>query len=334
MKTDMERIDEFRAKSPLPLVGENEEFLEALSLAAQFAPTEHPVLIVGESGTGKENLARATHANSHRAEHLFVALNCAAIPETLIESVLFGHERGAFTGAHSSRKGQFELARNGTLMLDEIAKMSPFCQDKLLRAIGNHEILPIGAEKVRVVQPRIICATSLSNLNRKRKEGKFIDELYYRISVAIIYLSPLRERQEDISLLAEHFLQQEDCHLHISPDAVKRLAQYHWPGNIRELEVVIKRAVVMAEGNEISPENIIFDHEILEPLTRREILNPAEAIRSLVKHLAETGNFTLWNLREEIIKEAVRYCKGNKSQAAKILGVSRDVVHGKTEESH
>ena len=237
------------------LICHSKPMLEILAIVDRVAKTDVTVLITGESGTGKDMIARAIHLNSHRSSHPFVQLNCAAIPDNLIESELFGHVKGAFTGAQHSHLGKFQLARNGTLFLDEIGDLSSVAQAKVLQAIETGEICRVGGEKVEKVDVRLIVATN-QNLEKMITEGKFREDLYHRINVVSIHIPPLRERMDDIIPLAEYFLD-HFSHLyhrskpHLAPDAQAILLSYHWPGNVRELRNLMEKIIILVERDEI-----------------------------------------------------------------------------------
>ena len=276
------------------------------------APSPSTVLILGESGTGKEMIAKAIHYNSPRANKPFLAVNCSALPESLLENELFGHIKGAYTGATDDRDGLFMAANGGTLFLDEIADAPLTTQVKLLRALQEREILPVGGHAPRKVDVRLIVATN-KDLKKAIEEGTFREDLYYRIHVIPVSLPPLRERKEDIPLLADHFLQkyaiQMNREIHgFKPEALQRIMLYEWPGNVRELEHRIEHAVVMAAENYISPEDLFP--------SRRE----------------EPGGFkTIKAAREEFEEEYVRnllqITKGNVSTAAKLAGHQRIALY-------
>ncbi|MFN3740817.1 MAG: sigma-54-dependent transcriptional regulator, partial [Thermodesulfovibrionales bacterium] len=233
------------------IVGRSPNFLKALSIARRVSSTNATVLITGESGTGKELIAKAIHYNSPRSARPFVAINCASIPETLIESELFGYEAGAFTGAVSRKKGLFEAANEGTLFLDEIGDLPLTTQAKLLRALQEKEIMRLGGREPIKIDVRIIAATN-KDLEEELKKGRFREDLFYRLRVITIEMPPLRERKEDIPLLVEHFIKKYSKEFQktikgIEPLALKRLEGYHWPGNVRQLMAVIEKAVIMAD---------------------------------------------------------------------------------------
>ncbi|MCX7603218.1 MAG: sigma-54 dependent transcriptional regulator [Bryobacteraceae bacterium] len=249
------------------IVGKSERMLRVLDLVAQVAPSKSNILITGETGTGKELIAKAIHANSPRADKPFVGVNSGSLPPDLLESTLFGHVKGAFTGAVANRRGYFEIANHGTIFFDEIGTLTPDMQVKLLRVIQEREFMPVGSTETIRVDVRILAATN-ADLARLVEEGKFRQDLYYRLNVINIHLPPLRERKEDIPLLVEHFFQiycrennkfldpQGRSLLRFEPEAMHLLMDYHWPGNVRELENAIERAVVLATS-EVVPVSVL-----------------------------------------------------------------------------
>ncbi len=240
------------------LVGQSAAMRRVFAQMEKIAPTDASVLIRGESGTGKELVARALHAHSLRAEAPFITVNCASIPENLIESELFGHEKGAFTGAVTRREGLIAAAHNGTLFLDEIGELAPGVQAQLLRVLQNGELRPVGSSRVRHVNVRLLAATH-RDLAAMVRDGRFREDLYYRLNVLVLHLPPLRERREDIAPLAEFLLGRLCTRLNRPPlrlgaAALARLQAHHWPGNVRELENCLERAVILGEGTEVDPE--------------------------------------------------------------------------------
>jgi DNA-binding NtrC family response regulator len=245
------------------LIGNSPAMQRVYRLAVGVAPTVSTVLILGESGTGKELTARAIHQHSPRAPNPFVPVNCSAIPVTLLESELFGHVRGAFTGATSTREGLFEAAHRGTLFLDEVGDLPPPAQVKLLRALQDGEIKRVGSDETRVVDVRVLAATNV-DLRRRVTAGEFREDLYYRLNVVAIRLPALRERREDIPLLTMHFLKKYSLRLgkevtRVSPEAMRLLQQHPWPGNVRELENAIEYAIVFCKNGTITPEDLPFE---------------------------------------------------------------------------
>lgn len=284
-------------------------------------------MISGESGTGKELIARAIHYNSRRAKGPFIKVNCAALPESLLESELFGHEKGAFTGAQTLRQGLFERANEGTLLLDEIGEMPLVLQAKLLRILQEREFERIGGHQTIKVDIRIIAATN-RDLQAMVKEGTFREDLFYRLNVIHLILPPLRDRREDISLLANHFLQkfssenQRDI-IDIDPMAMSLLTAWSWPGNIRELSNVIERAVVMNSGP------IIFSED-LPPQIRQPVCNAGEAKTAPVgeRNLKEE----IKRVEKRIIMEVLEQQEGNRTRTALMLGISRRALMYKLQE--
>ncbi|RMF88420.1 MAG: sigma-54-dependent Fis family transcriptional regulator [Nitrospinota bacterium] len=304
------------------MVGRNAKMLQIFDLITRVAQKNVTVLITGESGTGKELVARAIHQHSDRAHKPFIAVNCAAIPEHLMESELFGHERGAFTSAIERRLGKFELAHGGTLFLDEVSSMRMELQAKILRALQEREIERVGGQRTIPVDVRIIAATN-QNLRALVKQGKFREDLYYRLNVVPIFLPPLRARKDDIPLLVEHFLEKYNRRFQRSvkgftPSAMERLLQYDWPGNIRELENIIERLVAITTNEYIQLRELPIDLSTTEPdLTAtllEEKLSLREALQLFEKH------FILHTL------EKVRW---NQTLAAKMLGIHRNTLASK-----
>jgi DNA-binding NtrC family response regulator len=306
------------------IVGESAAIRAIRDLIEKVAPTDAPVLVQGESGTGKELVAAEIHAKSARARRPFVVLNCAAVPETLLESEMFGFERGAFTGATQKKPGQFRLADGGTLFMDEIGEMPLAIQAKLLRAIELGEFTPLGGAKRVTVNVRIVAATN-RDLDDLVRAGRFREDLFYRLNVFPIRIPPLRDRKEDIAPLAGRFLEM----LRAAPAAsgpgpspsdavVSKLKGYAWPGNVRELKNVLERAVILAGRGPIAPEHIM----IMNPAAPG---SPVERLRSLL------GERTLPDIERMLIELALEESKGNKSKAAALLGITRRTLYGKLE---
>lgn len=294
-----------------------------LKLAKQVAPSEANILLTGESGTGKEIFSRFIHDNSKRANKKFVAVNCAAIPETLLESELFGYEKGAFTGAVARRIGKFEEASDGTLLLDEISEMDIKIQAKLLRAIQEKEIDRIGGKAPIKVNTRII-ATSNRNLDQAVKSGAFRQDLYYRLNVVNVNIPALRERPEDIVVLAKHFAKKysemNDIPLKpLSAEAEKKLLNYLWPGNVRELENTVHRAVLLSSGDKIDADAILLDDvsAVKEPAIGQEMTG------------GEFVGNTVANMERNLIIDTLKHTMGNRSVAANILGISIRTLRNK-----
>ena len=300
------------------MVGSSGPMRQMYEEMARVAGTNTTVLIRGESGTGKELIAGAIHYHSSRARKPFVKVNCAALPETLIESELFGHERGAFTGAVSRKKGRFEMANSGTLFLDEIGELSPATQAKLLRVLQEREFERVGGTDPVRVDVRLIAATN-RNLERALYEGVFREDLYYRLNVFPIFIPPLRERRADILPLADHFAEKYAREhgktiKRISVSAIDQLACYHWPGNVRELENTIERAVLMADGE------VIHGHHL--PPT----LQTAEATGTTVSTSLSGAVATF---ERSIIEDALKSTRGNRAKASRLLGTTERVMNYK-----
>jgi transcriptional regulator with GAF, ATPase, and Fis domain len=298
------------------LVGEGARMKEIFQFLARVAPTESTVLIEGESGTGKELAARALHRNSHRGSKPFVAINCAAIPETLLESDLFGHERGAFTGAAVLKKGRLEVADGGVVFLDEIGELAPALQVKLLRVLQEREFERVGGTHSIKVDIRLIAATN-RELTEAVRKGQFRQDLYYRLAVVRLTMPPLRERREDIPMLTRHFLQKYAKRSKVKPKPVSReamsaLVHYEWPGNVRELENAIERALVMGSSDAVLLE------DLPESLLEQE--SPAELHEG--KYHASVKE-----LKKQLIADAVEQTHGNYVEAAGILGVHANYLH-------
>lgn len=305
------------------IIGKSEKMRELFETVAHISDVAANVLIVGESGTGKEMIARAIHQHSVRAEGPFIPLNCAAIPETLLESELFGYVRGAFTDARKDRRGLFQEANGGVLFLDEISEIPLNLQAKLLRVIEDKEVRPLGANQAEKVDSRVVSACN-RNVEDLVQEGRFRQDLYYRLNVIRIDLPPLRDRPEDIPLLVEHFMekfaQQTKHKFHgIEPEALAAFMNHRWPGNVRELEHAIERAVLLGKEPTISvkdlPPQLSGRHDSTLPL--------AEAV---------SKGYTLRDLEREYIARVMENTNGNKTEAAKILGVDRTTLYRKLDE--
>jgi two-component system NtrC family response regulator len=294
------------------MLGTSPKMQEVFSEIRKVATTDIPVLVLGESGTGKELVANAIHQRSSRRDRPFVVINCSAIPESLLESELFGHEKGAFTGAHIQRKGRFETAQGGTLFLDEIGDLSLALQVKLLRFLQEQKIERIGGREEIFVDARVLAASN-RDLKQSVQEGRFREDLYYRLGVVTISLPPLREREGDGLLLATTLLQRYANEnkrkiTGFAPQAIRAIEAYHWPGNIRELENRIKRAVIMAEGSKLTPQDL----ELVSPYAKYEGGSLKEAREGLEK---------------DLIERALAKNKGNMTKAAEELGVSRPTLY-------
>ena len=313
------------------LVARSPAMLETLDTAARVADSKGTVLITGESGTGKERVAQFIHEQSPRCDEPFIRVNCAALSEQLLESELFGHERGAFTGAVKRRAGRFELADGGTLMLDEIGEISPALQVKLLRVLEEEEFERVGGTQTLKVDVRVLAATN-RDLPEEVRAGRFREDLYYRLHVLPVHISPLRQRAEDVIPLAEHFARHYARQnglegVSLSPAALERLAAWPWPGNVRELENVVQRAVVLTRGGAIGPDDLSFG----PGESRAPTLEEAEvAIDKAEAHLSSLlANRRLDDLEREAILATVAASGGNKTEAARRLGVTARTLSNK-----
>ncbi len=305
-----------------PLVGSSPAMLEVYKLVARVSEGKSTVLLQGESGTGKELIARAVHANSPRREKPFIPVNCGALPDTLLESEMFGHEKGAFTGAVGMKAGLFEAANGGTLFLDEIGELGQALQVKLLRVMQDQEVRRVGGTGSMKVDVRIIAATN-RDLEQQVKEGKFRDDLFYRLNVVRITLPSLKERHEDIPMLAHHFLQKFSGGASRSvrgfhPDTLELLRRYRWPGNVRELENAIERAVSLSHGPLLTPEDM--------PAAIRQSATPGEAKADTGETMDEVC-LTLEEVEKRHLVRVLKETKGNKVKAAKILGIDRRTLY-------
>jgi len=300
------------------IIGKSPSMIRLLETTSKAAASDATVLITGESGTGKEMIAGAIHFNSTRENHPFIKLNCAAISEGLLESELFGHEKGAFTGAVRRREGRFSQAHRGTLFLDEISEMSMAMQAKLLRVIQEKEFTRVGGEEVLTVDVRIITATN-RDLLAEVQQGNFREDLYYRLNVINLKVPPLRERREDIPLLAEHFLKMfsaknDKAIKGFTPQAMDRLIRYRWPGNVREMMNAVESAVVLSDSEYISESDLSLLHAELPSL---EAVAPVSA------------DLSLEEVEKTTILKTLEISGGNKSEAARKLGITRATLHKK-----
>jgi DNA-binding NtrC family response regulator len=325
LKTEVERLrTEVQGRYHFKnIIGKSEKMQKMYELVAHVCDLSANVLITGESGTGKEMVARAIHFNSARSNGPFIALNCAAVPETLLESELFGYLRGAFTDARKDRRGLFQEADGGVLFLDEISEIPLNLQAKLLRVLEDKEVRPLGGNQAEKVDTRVVSACN-RNLEGLVTEGRFRQDLYYRLNVIRIDLPPLRERAEDIPVLVEHFIQkfihQAKRRLDgIDQDALAVLLNYRWPGNVRELEHTIERAVLLGKENKIGMKD-------LPP----QLAVPTDGMPPIAE--AASKAYTLRDLEREYIVQVLENTNGNKSEAAKILGVDRTTLYRKLEE--
>src|SRR5512145_1017426 len=304
------------------MIGSSPSMRKVYQVVEQAAPTAASILILGESGTGKELVAQTIHQLSPRASHPFVALNCAAIPDTLLESEIFGHEKGAFTGATDRRAGCFELADRGTLFLDEIAEMTPATQVKLLRVLQERRFRRLGGRTEQEVDVRVLAATNIDPLSAIR-EGKLREDLYYRLNVFTIALPPLRERKDDLQLLIRAFIDEFNTRDHrtvkaVSPAAMKLLEQYEWPGNVRELRNVIERATILAKGDLIEPNHLPALGAVPQPAA------PAPSAG-----LTIAPGMTVDEAEQKLIMATLDAAGGNKTRAAEMLGISLKTLHNK-----
>ncbi|TMQ14222.1 MAG: sigma-54-dependent Fis family transcriptional regulator [Deltaproteobacteria bacterium] len=316
------------------LVGQSSEIQNIFAVIEKVADTPSTVLITGESGTGKELVAKALHENSSRRTGPFIKINCAAIPKTLMESELFGYEKGAFTGATSSKPGRFELADGGTLFLDEIGEIPVEMQVKLLRAIQESEFERVGGLKTIKVDVRLVTATN-RDLEQEIQRGNFRDDLYYRLNVVPLQIPPLRKRTGDIPLLVTHIIKRFNERLKktisgIADDALAMLEAHSWPGNIRELENRLKKAVVLADKPQLSPEDLDLKPENIDPIlpltqAREESGSPQGSLKDIVR--AETSR-----VERELIVKALDETGGNVTQAARLLKISRKSLQMKMKE--
>jgi transcriptional regulator with PAS, ATPase and Fis domain len=284
---------------------------ELLATLERVAPSDLPVLIQGESGTGKELIARAVHRLSPRSAQAFVAINCGAVPENLLESELFGHEKGAFTGALIRKPGLFEVADRGVLFLDEVGEIAPSVQVKLLRAIETKEFFRVGGTRPVRTDVRLVSATN-KDVKTEMQSGKFREDLYYRLNGVTLRLPPLRERKDDVPLLARHFVDRHGGHKKLTARAYEALQQYSWPGNVRELQMVIQRAVILGQRDTIDADDL--------PMDFREVNWKAAAVRS---------GLTLEEMEREYIGTVLRENDGHRGRTAKALGIDPKTLYNK-----
>ena len=307
------------------LIGQHPLVQKIHALIKKVTVTDATVLVMGESGTGKELVARAMHQLSPRADKPFIPVNCGAIPAELLESEIFGHERGAFTGAIGARAGMFQLANGGTIFLDEVGEMSPRLQVKLLRVLQDREVRPVGSDRTLKVDVRVLAATN-KDLQQEVDRGMFREDLFYRLQVIPIVMPPLRERRSDIPLLTAHFLEKHNGKrpgqpVQITDDSMVHLWEYDWPGNVRELENLIERMVILSEDGWIRVENL--PSNIRSFISEKRIPKPS---------LSENGldlNSAVEEFENRLIEEALRRTKGNKQAAARLLGLKRTTLVAK-----
>jgi len=337
LRTGLAEVREFSA-----LIGRHPRMQDVYKTIGRIAGTDVTVLLRGESGTGKELVARAIHHYSRRSGRPFVAVSCAAIPGTLLESEMFGHERGAFTDAKERRLGKFELAHGGTLYLDEIGDTPVDLQTKLLRALQERTIERVGGHESIAIDARVLAATN-RDLEALMKEGRFREDLYYRLNVVTVNLPPLRERRRDIPLLVEHFLAKHVEELGergVAPEALDRLVGYDWPGNVRELENVVQRAMVMATAGVILPEHLPIGPvsaaaSVAVDATLEEIIE--RKLMECVRGLRERSSANLYDLvvglvEKPLLRAVLRETSGNQVRAAQILGINRNTLRKKLTE--
>ena len=319
------------------MIGQCAAMKDVYKAIGRVAGQDVTVLITGESGTGKELVARAIYQHSQRKEKPFLAVNCAAIPETLLESEIFGHEQGAFTGADRQRIGKFEQCHGGTLFLDEIGDMSPLTQAKVLRVLAEQKFQRLGGDELVTTDVRLIAATN-SNLTQRSAEGDFRQDLFYRLSVFAIHLPPLRERGDDLQRLVSFYLHRYSEELgkdlvQVSPAAMQLLKEYHWPGNIRELQSVLKHSILHATGTIVLPE--FFPHFIQDP-TSQNVIDPIDTASwdSFLKSQLQQGGddlFSKWQdlTERHLLTEVMKHAEGNLSQASRLLGINRRTLRTK-----
>ncbi|MDC0073223.1 sigma-54 dependent transcriptional regulator [Alphaproteobacteria bacterium] len=316
------------------LIYSDEPMKKMIKLAKQIAPSEASVLITGQSGTGKEVLARFIHRKSKRADKPFISLNCAAIPENLLESELFGHEKGSFTGAIARRIGKFEEANGGTLLLDEISELHPRLQAKLLRAIQEREIDRVGGNKPIKVNIRVL-ATSNRNLNEEVVKGTFREDLLFRLNVLNIQIPSLKERKEDIELLCFHFIEKYSKangieKKEIASEALYELKKYNWPGNVRELENTMHRAVVLATNKKIGVDDILLqNYDSMSPAISSDKNNNLKEDHNTSESSDQLVGRTVAEVERSLIIDTLDHCLGNRTHAAKILGISIRTLRNK-----
>jgi two-component system nitrogen regulation response regulator GlnG len=343
----LKREIEAKSDRELKIIGKSRGIREVYKTIGKVAMNDVSILITGESGTGKELVAKAIHQNSPRSAFPFLAVNCAAIPKDLLESELFGYRKGAFTGAEENRAGFFEKAHRGTLFLDEIGDLSPQLQSKLLRVLQEKEVQPLGTSEVKAVDVRILAATN-QNLEKMVKEKKFREDLFFRLNVIPIHLPPLRERNEDIPLLSEYFLLRLAQELGgspkgLSPDALQFLAGYPWPGNIRELENVLKRAAILSSHDTLDASDFsVFLQRSAGPgFKELEEMGLEELVETkLNQFLSKLQDYEMNNLfstilemaERPLIKIILRQTGNNQIKAAKILGINRNTLRKKIRE--
>jgi len=307
------------------LIGDHPLIQKITQLIRKVAVTDATILIMGESGTGKELVARAVHTLSSRAERPFIPVNCGAIPAELLESEMFGHERGAFTGAVGARAGMFQLANGGTIFLDEVGEMSGNLQVKLLRVLQDKEVRPVGADRSLKVDVRVIAASN-KELAAEVDAGNFREDLFYRLQVIPIVMPPLRERRSDVPLLVRHFMEKHNHKrpgrpARITEEAMVYLWEYDWPGNVRELENLLERLVILSEEGHIGVDHL--------PPTIRSFISEKKIPRATLGEEGLDLNTAVEEFENRLIEEALRRTKGNKQAAARLLGLKRTTLVAK-----
>ena len=304
-------------KQRFGIIGNDPILNRAIEKAIQVAPTDISVLVTGESGVGKESIPKIIHSLSHRKHGKYIAVNCGAIPEGTIDSELFGHEKGSFTGATATRSGYFEVADGGTLFLDEIGNLPPALQAKLLSVLESRHITRVGSTKSQFVDIRLICATNMP-VQEMITDGRFRQDLLYRINTVEINLPPLRERPEDIPLLVDHFIRSFSKKYQkkiagCSAETILKLQDYHWPGNIRELQHTIERAIILSDSDYLQTDDFAFQ------------VQQASAEES------QSSRYSLGKAEKKMIMDVLKNCHGNVSQAARTLGISRAALYRRME---
>ncbi|MBI4766017.1 MAG: sigma-54-dependent Fis family transcriptional regulator [Deltaproteobacteria bacterium] len=317
------------------LIGSSPGMQKVYGLIKKVCDTDATILIEGESGTGKELIAKTIHFNSLRAQHPFIPFNCAAIPKDLLESELFGHERGAFTGAFNTRIGRFERAHGGTILLDEIGELHPSFQVKLLRVLQEREFERVGGSKTIKVDVRILAATN-KKLEEETKAGNFREDLFYRLNVIPLQIPPLRERREDIPLLAEYFLsyfskKRKRENIRMVPEVMQLFSQYPWPGNVRELENLIERVIILSEDGLIEPKDLPqrfkeFQGSTGQGETGSPLLTTEPEREVVLPDQGVNMNTLVEEMEKSLIQQAIRKSKGVKSKAAELLGLKRTTL--------
>jgi DNA-binding NtrC family response regulator len=338
-----------KARHSFPIITQDPDMLAMLELAEQAAKGKATVLLQAESGTGKELIARSIHQSSPRSEAQFVAVNCAALPDNLLESELFGHEKGAFTGAIAQKPGKFELAHGGTLLLDEIGEMAPLLQAKLLRVLQEKEVDRIGGKHPIPVDVRVI-ATTNKNLKNLIQAGSFREDLYFRLNVIPLTIPPLRNRRGDIPLLASHFcekygLDSRGQKMELAPQTLELLMKYDWPGNIRELENVVQRAAALAKNFTIYPQDLFLplisyrsserdggDHETCGTVHGIEATSDGESDTPISEKIQLKAGFSVSEMEKRLIQLTLEETGGNRTRAAQLLGISLRTLRNKLRE--